>query len=163
MPRISKRDKEIKDFMEKYNKIWKKNYPYLYFTEVLINLPRFSGKKVQEMTDEEILESMEELRKIIDKETVRIDNSKKLISEFQDLWINNHKSASFSEVINSIWQVLNHDLSSSADEHFLKQLNKYKEKMGINQNPKKEIPVIKNIKDRENFFDMYNEKFESVG
>lgn len=162
MPKISKRDKEIKDFMEKYNKIWKKNYPYLYFTEILINLPRFSKKQVPEMTDEEILESMEKLSKIIDKETARIDSSKKLINEFQDLWINNHKNASFGEVINSIWQALNHDLSSSSDEHFLKQLNKYKEIIGINENDKKEIPIIKNAKECESLFEKYKEEFEIV-
>lgn len=150
------RKEEIKGFMEKYNKLWKKNYPDLYFTEILINLPRFSKKKVPEMSEDEILEAMKKLSKIVDKKTKRIDSSKKLINEFQDLWINNHISASFNEVIGSIWIVLNHDLSSSSDEHFLKQLNKYKEKIGIDENNKKEIPIITSKEDYKRRFGSYN-------
>lgn len=150
------RKEEIKDFMEKYNKLWKKNYPDLYFTEILINLPRFSKKKVPEMNEDEILESMKKLSKILDKKTKRIDSSKKLINEFQDLWINNHINASFTEVINSIWIVLNHDVSNSSDEHFLKQLNKYKERIEIDENNKEEIPVIKSREDYKRRFGSYN-------
>lgn len=108
-----------KEYLEKINRLWKKNYADLNFMEVFINLPRISKKEIKDMTNDEILESMEKLSKKIDRKTDTLKSSKKLLDTIEKLW---KEEKPFGEFINTIWEKKNTDLSGSGDETLIKHL-----------------------------------------
>lgn len=108
-----------KEYLEKINRLWKKNYADLNFMEVFINLPRISKKEIKDMTNDEILESMEKLSKKIDRKTDTLKSSKKLLDTIEKLW---KEEEPFGEFINTIWKKKNTDLSGSGDETLIKHL-----------------------------------------
>ncbi len=108
-----------KEYLEKINRLWKKNYADLNFMEVFINLPRISKKEIKDMTNDEILESMEKLSKKIDRKTDTLKSSKKLLDTIEKLW---KEEEPFGEFINTIWEKKNTDLSGSGDETLIKHL-----------------------------------------
>lgn len=108
-----------KEYLEKINRLWKKNYADLNFMEVFINLPRISKKEIKDMTNDEILESMEKLSKKIDRKTDTLKSSKKLLDTIEKLW---KEEEPFGEFINKICEKKNTDLSGSGDETLIKHL-----------------------------------------
>lgn len=108
-----------KEYLEKINRLWKKNYADLNFMEVFINLPRISKKEIKDMTNDEILESMEKLSKKIDRKTDTLKSSKKLLDTIEKLWKEEER---FGEFINTTWEKKNTDLSGSGDETLIKHL-----------------------------------------
>lgn len=108
-----------KEYLEKINRLWKKNYADLNFMEVFINLPRISKKEIKDMTNDEILESMEKLSKKIDRKTDTLKSSKRLLDTIEKLW---KEEEPFGKFINKICEKKNTDLSGSGDETLIKHL-----------------------------------------
>lgn len=110
------------EFLEQFNRIWMKNYPDLNFFEILINLPRLSKKKIKDMTDDEVLESMEILSNRIDKKAKNLGTTKGLMDYIEHIWDTYYKDKSFTYMIEDIWQKGGSDYATSSDKVIINTL-----------------------------------------
>lgn len=107
---LSDREKYIRNFLENFNKLWIKNYADLNLTEVLINLPRLLGKKdIKDLSDDEVLESMEILSQKIKKKTDVLGTTEDLMKTIEDKW-KKFENLSFMEFFDKTMNKLNTDL-----------------------------------------------------
>lgn len=111
------------EFLDQFNRIWMKNYPDLNFFEILINLPRLSKKKIKDMTDDEVLESMEILSNRIDKKTKNLGTTKELMDYIEHIWETYYKDKSFTYMIEDIWQKGDSDYATSSDKVIINTLS----------------------------------------